>query len=106
MWKKLLIAAAVVALAPTGTALAHESGRYGYGGGGYYSGQYYGDSYRHHRYDNRRLNRYDRALRELRYAYRHGYISRWEYRTQRRALERERRWYNRRHRDRYYGSRW
>lgn len=103
MLKKLLIAAAVAALAPVGTAQAHESGRYGYSD--YRGGHYYGDRYRHRRHFS-----YDRALRELRYAYRHGYISRWEYRAQRRALERERRW-ARRDRDRWhyrdrYGYRW
>lgn len=105
MLKKLLMAAAVMALAPTGMAMAHDGGRYGYSD--YRGGHYYGDRFRHSR-----LNSYDRALRELRYAYRHGYISRWEYRMQKRELERERRWARRggdrwHYRDRYrYGSRW
>lgn len=106
MLKKLLIAAAAVALAPVGTAQADDSGRYGYGGGGYYSGHYDGDRHRSYRHGHR-LNRFDRQLRELHYAYRHGYISRSEYRWQRRQIERERRWHLRnQYRDRDYGYRW
>ncbi|MBB4640395.1 hypothetical protein [Rhizorhapis suberifaciens] len=105
MFKKLLMAAAVTVLVPTGTALAHDGGRYGYSD--YRGGHYYYNGDRRHS----RLNSYDRALRELRYAYRHGYISRWEYRMQKRELERERRWARRdrdrwHYRDRRYGYRW
>lgn len=92
MLKKLLIAAAAVALVPTGTALAHDRDRYGYRYDHYRGDHWRGDHYRYRDHRHYRSWYRDR-LRELKWAYRHGYISRREYRAERRALERQRRYY-------------